>query len=495
MNRLRSVLRASALVPILAYAAPAQALTLREALAIAYATNPQIEGARANLRATDEEIAKARAGWRPSLNLDGTEGFQHIITDEPARSEADRNLVNGRAVLSEPLYRGGRTVADIRRANAQVRAARAELLDAEQNILLAGATAYMDVVRDTANLESRRRNVRALQDQFNASNIQLRAGAITLTDLQQTQARLAVAQASATSAEGQLGISRSRFERLIGRPPEMLENSPVLPPAPAGLEQAVSLARGASPALLAAQENSRAADYAIDQATSALRPQLSLSLQYQYAKNSTVIGVLSPGVTQREASVFLQLRVPLYQGGAEYAQVRQVKEQRSQALANVAEVERRARETAESAYANFTAAQAAIASIELAVQANQTAVRGVIEEQRGGERSILDILNAQQELVSSEIGLANARRDASVAALELLAATGQLTAASLALDVPLYDPVAHYNRSSGAWFGGSIDPPREAAEPQEDNPESPAMPPVVRGQPVPGRPGVTSGRP
>jgi outer membrane protein TolC len=211
-----------------------------------------------------------------------------------------------------------------------------------------------------------------------------------------------------------------------------------------------------APTLVAAQENSRAADYAIDQATSALLPQVSLSLQYQYAKNSSVIGILSPSVTQREASVFVQVTVPLYQGGAEYAAVRQAKELRSQSLANVTDADRQVREIAQSAWGIFTSARASIASNEMAVQANQGAVMGVLQEQRAGERSILDILNAQQELLSGEIGLANAQHDATVAAFQLLASTGQLTARSLALDVELYDPLKHYHRDAAAWIG--LDP-------------------------------------
>jgi outer membrane protein len=432
---------------------PAQALSLKEALATAYATNPQIEGARANLRATDEEVAKANAGWRPSLSLSGTDGFQHIITDQPTHSEDDRNLVSGTATLTEPLFRGGRTVAEIRRAKALVRAAQAQLTNAEQAVLLDAVTAYMDVVRDTGNVEYRRSNVQVLQDQLNASNIQLNAGAITQTDVQQTQARLAGARAGLSVAEGQLVSSRARFERVIGRPAEMLELMPSLPSLPGTLQEAVDRAVTAAPALIAAQENSRAADYAVDAATGALLPQVSLQLQYQYAKNSTIIGVLSPGVTQRDASAFVQVTVPLYQGGAEYAGVRQAKEQRSQSLANIADIDRQVRESTQAAWGTFNAAQASIVSNEMAVQANQGAVMGVIQEQRAGERSILDILNAQQELLSGEIGLVNAQHDATVAAYQLLAASGQLTARAMALDVKLYDPLAHYNSSASAWIG------------------------------------------
>ena len=458
MNRLGSLLLASALSPlVVAYSGPANALSLKEALATAYATNPQIDAARASLRAADEEVAKANAGWRPSLNLNGTDGFQRIITDQQTPSETDRNQISGTATLSEPLFRGGRTVAEIRRAKALVRAGQARLTDTEQTVLLDAATAYMDVVRDTANLEYRRGNVQVLEDQLNATMTQLNAGAITATDVQQTQARLAVSRAGVSSAEGQLAVSRARFERVVGRPAEMLEAMPVLSSLPTSMDEAVNRAVATAPALITAQENSRAADYAIDAATSALLPQVSLQFQYQYAKNSTVLGQLvSPKVSQRDASVFVQVTVPLYQGGSEYAQIRQVKEQRNQSLANVADVDRQVRENAQSAWGSLIAAQASIASNDLSVQANQAAVMGVIQEQRAGERSILDILNAQQELLSGEIGLATAQHDATVAGFQLLSSTGQLTARSLALDVKLYDPLVHYNKDAAAWVG--LDP-------------------------------------
>jgi len=152
----------------LAFPHSAQALSLREAMATAYATHPQIEAARANLRSIDEEVAKANAGWRPTLSIGGVEGFQHIVTDQPTHLEQDQNLLTGTATLSEPLYRGGRTVAEIRRANALVRAGRAQLTDTEQNVLLNAAIAYMDVVRDSGALEYRRNNLQVLQGQLDA---------------------------------------------------------------------------------------------------------------------------------------------------------------------------------------------------------------------------------------------------------------------------------------------------------------------------------------
>src|SRR4029077_16057520 len=197
MDRFRAALLfGAALAPLLVVCPfPASALSLREALVTAYATNPQIESARANLRATDEEVAKANAGWRPSLSFSSNEGFTKLITAQPAHGESDRNQLSGTASLTEPLFRGGRTVAEIRRAKALVRAGQAQLANAEQTVLLDAVTAYMDTVRDTDNVVYRRSNVQVLQDQLDASNTQLNAGAITQTDVQQTQARLATARA------------------------------------------------------------------------------------------------------------------------------------------------------------------------------------------------------------------------------------------------------------------------------------------------------------
>src|SRR5262245_30233749 len=270
-----------ALAPVLAQimlmpGASAASLTLKEALATAYATNPKIEAARAGLRATDEEVAKAHAGWRPNVNVNGYYGTQHIITDEPTSSSVVRDLANATATLSEWIYRGGRTVAEVGRAKALVRAGQAQLVSVEQSVLLDGATAYLDVVRDTATVDYRRANVKALEDQLNATNIQMRTGAVTQTDVAQARARLAVARAGLSTAEGQLASSRAKFERVIGRPAETLEATPALPPLPATLEEAVSTATGRAPTLIAARENSRAADYAVNSAVGALLPSVSV---------------------------------------------------------------------------------------------------------------------------------------------------------------------------------------------------------------------------
>jgi outer membrane protein len=449
MTRFRAALL---LVPfIAASASSAHALTLKEALATAYMTNPQLETARANLRATDEDVAKANAGWRPTISVTGTEGYQNLITDKPTHSEDNRNQLSGTATVSEPLFTGGRTVAEIRRAKALVRAGRAVLLGTEETVLLDAATAYLDVWRDLRVVNYRREQVGVLQDQLQATNSQLNLGAITQTDAAQTQARLAAAMSGLSLAEGQLGSSRARFERAVGRPAESLEDTPPVPEFPSLLE-VVDHAEQNTPTLVAAKENATAADYAIDDAIGALLPQLSLALEYQYSKNATVLGVISPNVTQRGATAYVQLTVPLYQGGQAQALVRQARQQHNQALYNVADVERQVRQAAASGWQLLQAAKAAIVTDQTQVAADTIAVNGVIQEQRAGERSVLEVLNAQQELLNSEIDLTNARHDSTVIAYQLLAAAGELTAMSLALDVKLYDPAEHYNRAATAWF-------------------------------------------
>jgi outer membrane protein len=441
------------LVPLIAAnASSAHALTLKEALATAYMTNPQLEAARANLRATDEEVAKANAGWRPTISVNGTEGFENIITEKPSYSVDNANQLSGSATVSEPLYRGGRTLAEIKHAKALVRAGRAVLQGTEANVLLDAATAYLDVWRDLQVVNYWREHVGVLQEQLEATNSQLNLGAITETDAAQTAARLAAAMSGLSLAEGQLGSSRARFEHAVGRPAESLEDMPAVPEIPNRLE-VIDRAVENAPTLVAAKENAIAADYAIDDAIGALLPQLSLVLQYQYSKNAPVLGVVTPNVTQREAAALMQLTVPLYQGGEEQALVRQAKQQHSQALYNVADVERQVRQAVASDWQLLQAAKAAMLSDQTQIAADTIAANGVVQEQRAGQREVLDILNAQQELLNSEINLTNARHDATVLAYQLLAAAGDLTAISLALDVKLYDPTEHYNRAANAWFG------------------------------------------
>lgn len=309
----------------------------------------------------------------------------------------------------------------------------------------------MNVVRDLATLKLRENNVSVLQKQLDATQEQFKVGELTRTDVAQAQARLSGAQSDEVAAEGQLSISRSNFEHYIGRPAETLEDQPPLPALPHQEEQALQLALQQNPFLTQAQENVKAADYAVDDAAGALAPQLSVQGQYQYEADSPLSG-LGNGAAN-VTSVLGNLTIPIYQGGADESLVRQAKEQKSQAQMAVSDAERQVADATRSAWQSFTSAQAAIASNKAQVQADQVAYDGVKQEQQVGSRTVLDVLNAEQELLNSEVAVVVSQHDACVAAYQILSAIGQLTAKRLALHVQLYDPRAYYNDNASRWFG------------------------------------------
>ncbi|HEX3674297.1 MAG TPA: TolC family outer membrane protein [Rhizomicrobium sp.] len=429
--------------------------TLRDALGVAYETNPQLDAQRASLRATDENVPQANAGWRPTINAQGTYGFDNNDASFSNTLHIPQltHPLTSQIVVSQPLYRGGRTVAEVGRAKAQVRAGRAQLTNTEENVLLDAVTAYMDVVRDAKSLKLKQTNVADLQKQLDATVEQRKVGELTLTDVAQARARLSGAQADLVNAQGQLQVSRSSFEHTIGRPAETLEQRPPMPVMPATLDEAVQIALKISPFLLQAQENAKAADYAVDDAAAAMQPQVAVQGEYQYAQGQPT-GFANPNTqTNRVTAVIGQVTVPIYQGGADEAQLRQSKEQRSQARLAIADAERQVLDATRSAWESYRAAVASIASQRTEVAADQTALDGVRQEQQVGTRTVLDVLNAEQELLNAEVAEVDAERDATVAAFQLLSAMGKLTAQSLTLQVKYYDPQKHYDEDSNRWFG------------------------------------------
>jgi outer membrane protein len=439
---------ALAAVCLPACARAAEVFTLREALGVAYETNPELDAQRAALRATDEDVAGANAGWRPSVNTQGSYGYQDPRGVFPNKSS---HPLSGQVVVSQPLFRGGRTVAEVSKAKAQVRAGRAQLVNTEESVLLDAVTAYTDVVRDAETLKLKQNNVAGLQKQLDATEEQRKVGELTRTDVAQAQARLSGAQADLTTTQGQLQVSRSSFEHVIGRPAETLEEHPALPRLPATQEEAIQQAMKQNPFLVQAQENARAAGYAVDDATGALQPQVSLQGEFQYGEDQP--NGLGQFATTRLTALVGQVTVPIYQGGADEAQVRQAKEQHSQAQLSVADAERQVLDAVRSAWESYRAAEASIASNRAEEAADQTALDGVQQEQQVGTRTVLDVLNAQQELLDAEVSVVVAEHNAYVAAAQLLSAMGVLTARDLGLPVKLYDPLKHYDEDSDRWFG------------------------------------------
>lgn len=432
--------------------AQAEILTLNQALGLAYDTNPQLAEARAGVRAVDEGVAEANAGWRPSINASGSYGVQQGVVSGFA-SAFNSHPLTGTVSVTEPLFRGGRTVAEVGHAIWLVRSARAELADTERTVLLDAVTAYLDVVRDERILALNQENVHTLQSQLDAARTQHGAGAVTRTDVDQAQARLARAQSDLAGAQRQLVASRQAFEKEFGRPAPTLEMWPALPALPASLETAQGIGGQRSPRIVQAKADWRAADYAVADAVGALLPQVSVSGQAQYLRDAAGTNIYTTKSPQTILSITGQVTVPLYQGGAEEAGVRRAKELRGQSLLAISTAQRAVTEDVGNAWAAVEAARLQIAANDQQVAADSHALDGVREEQQAGERSVLDILNAQQELLTAQVAAVAARHDAGIAAYRLLWATGQLDARTLGLPVTLYDPTEHYDEDADAWVG------------------------------------------
>ncbi len=455
MNRIWTGISLAA-VAWLNWAGGAQAGTfaLGDALAVAYDTNPQLAAQRSALKATDEDVAKANGGWRPTVSAQGTYGDQdYHFSGTPAGSSTNTtHPLQGQVTLTEPVFRGGRTWAEIAKAKALVRAGRAQLEGVEQTVLLAAATAYMDVVRDEAIVDLQRHNVQVLEKQLKATELQFKVGDLTQTDVAQSRARFAGAQSGLVTAEGQLAVSRANFEQVIGRPAETLSDSTPLPALPASLAAAEAVAEQQNPTLIASEENERAADHAVDDSVGALLPQVSLQAQYGYSNAQSFGGVISQPATT-STSLMAQLTVPLYQGGADEAGVRQAKQLHSRSQLDVITARRQIQDGVRSAWESFQSAQATIGSNQAQLTANELAHEGVQREQQVGARTVLDVLNAEQELLNAQVAVATSKRNAEVAAYQLLEATGQLTARNLGLKVKLYDPDVYYDENASRWLG------------------------------------------
>jgi outer membrane protein len=385
----------------------------------------------------------------PGIHIDGV-GTVSSVNDHP---------LQGQATISQPLFRSGRTIAEISRAKALVRSGRAQLIATEQTVLLSAATAYVNVVRDTWIVNLRRHNVEVLRRQRDSVQLEFKAGSLTRTDAAQSEARLAGAQSDLTTAEGQLATSRADFLRAIGRPAETLERKPNLPKLPQGEDAVLTMALKQNPALLSAQANERAAGYAVDDAWGAMGPTLSVQGEYLYSQSAlnSVQGFGAGGspesVTNHAVAVIGQLNVPIYQAGIEEATIRQARELHAQSQLNVASADRAVRDAVATAWSTLQSALGTIDSNQATVKADEIAFEGVSKEQQVGGRTVLDVLNAEQELLNAQVSLVSSNRDALVAAYAVLAAGGALTARSLGLKVKFYDPLEHYNDDAAAWIG------------------------------------------
>ncbi|WP_129794615.1 TolC family outer membrane protein, partial [Sphingosinicella sp. CPCC 101087] len=427
--------------------------TLREALAKTYDANPTIMAQRAQLRTLDEDVAIARAAGRPQVTATA-DATQDVFTDN-LPGDNERGLSVG-ADVSMPLFAGGRIRNSVRAADTRVEAGRADLRATEGDIFTEAVSAYMDVIRDRVIVQLNENQVRVLETNLQATRDRFEVGDLTRTDVAQSEARLALAQSNLATAEGQLEASEENFRRVIGDSPGELQPPPPLPPLPGSADQASqeALANNADLASIAAQ--ARAASFDVAAVRGERLPTISAVGTTRYldalGTNETDAGVpLGPNSTT-STGIGLSLRVPLYQGGAAGARVRRAQAFRSQLLEQAIGIERLVIADSRAAFASYQAAQEAIESNEIAVAANQLALEGTRAEQTVGTRNVLDVLNAEQELLNAQVALVTARRDAYVAGFQLLNTMGQAEADNLNLDGgALYDPTVYHDRYSGSW--------------------------------------------
>jgi outer membrane protein len=438
----------------------AHAESLQEALASAYLFNPTLKAARAELRATDENVAIAKSGYRPRINGEVTVTRQRIDVSPGSAQDGDFNSQDYSVSVVQPLFRGFRTINAVQGAQAGVEAGREDLRNAEQDVLVTAVTSYVNVVRDQALLSLQQNNQRVLNEQLRAAQDRFEVGEVTRTDVAQARARSSGASSAISASRAQLQASRAQYAQFIGNPPGTLRDPGPSRLVPRSQQEALQIGEGENPAILAAIFRERAQDHFIKQTKGELLP--SLDLRANYTRQ-----VGGPGVSDREDVGTVQgvLTVPIYQGGEVSARIRQNIETRSQ-LRHIIDQEReRIRAEIISAWGNYTATRAQITSDQAQVEANRVALSGVREEEKVGQRTVLDVLNAEQEALDSEVNLATSRRNLVVASYELLAAIGRISAAALILPVEQYDPSRHYGEVADKWIGWGTSVEESESEP------------------------------
>ncbi|UTW56642.1 TolC family outer membrane protein [Kordiimonas sp. SCSIO 12610] len=471
--------------------------TLKEALAAAYSSNPQLLAQRAILRGADESVSRAKSGFLPTVDAQasftrgnrtnqqaGTVGDLVASQGITSQAELDAAIATAIANGQQPPFPEGTLIGDpppstraptdndfyqlqatqnlfngfrdrnlLKQTKRQVLAGRAQLQSVEQQVLLDAVTAYMDVFRDEAVVRLNENQVQVLERQLQASRDRFRVGEITRTDVAQSEARLEGAKSNKLAADATLAASRARYRRVIGRAPATLENPNGKPELPISLDAAIEQAMTDSPGVKAARYTEEAAKYAVKQAKGALLPQVSLRGNVSRNTGTFFLGNLISSTTANTTQATLNINVPLYAGGARHSDIRRAKQEQSQRRIEILQAERVAQEGVFAAWDNYRATKGQITANEAQVKANEIALEGVEQEAAVGSRTTLDVLDAQQELLNSQVNLVRAQRDEFVAAYTLVSATGALTAARLNLDAPLYDPEEHYKDVKNQFIG------------------------------------------
>lgn len=495
----RRVALAAAGVCLLGFGTPASAQSLEQALAATYQYNPRLDAERARLRGSDEDVARVMSGYRPVITANGDVNYEYTLSKVSVgrtgtgsdfsgqgsgagssagagnRTDSTTLYPSGGSIdLVQNIFDGFQTTNAVNEAEANVRAAREILRDVEQDVLLEAVTAYLDVVRDQAIVRLREADVEFLSRELKATQDRFAVGEVTRTDVAQSQARRAAAISALDLARANLKTSRATYERVVGSPPSnLIEQRPREKLLPRSLEEATSISDLETPTINAALYREQSASYTVDRIRGELLPQATLEASYGQRFDQSE----SSEETHR-ATVTGRLSVPIYTGGEVEARVRQAKHIHLSFLQEVEQFRTQAREFVVSAWSQLEASRAQLESDQVQVEANRTALQGVREEEKVGQRTLLDVLDAQRELLNSEVQLVTTRRNLVVFSYTLLSAVGRLDAANLSVASYVYDPEEHYFEVRRKWFGLNITYADGRREQFDSWPAEGAPPPV-----------------
>ena len=461
MGGVKVVTGAAAAVLLMAYAglAPALADTIDAALVRAYQNNPQLNAQRASVRATDENVPQALSGYRPRVALTASAGYQYLDTlltsggTPTAIVRTDTHGANAPRsaglTVTQTLFNGQQTANRTRAAESQVSGSREALRFLESSVLFAAATIYMDYLRDAAIVEVQRSNTRVLEQTLKQTRDRFNVGEVTRTDVAQSEAQLAAGKTQQLTAESNLTTTRANFRRIIGNDPVALApGSPVDRYSPGTLSGAVDLGLVENPNVTAAMFGIDVNYLQVKVNEGALLPTVTLQASVQQSNEQTLAISRSFG-----ASAIAQLSVPVYQGGAEYSLIRQSKETLAQQRLVLEQTRDQTRANVVTAWGQLVAGKAQVASAQSQVTASEIALNGVREEAKAGQRTTLDVLNAQQALVNARVALVTAQHDRVVASYSVLNNVGRLSPQVLKLATTIYDPSVHYQQVRDSWYG------------------------------------------
>ena len=467
MLKLRMAMLAAVLVPVLA-PFPAVADTVYDAMAKAYENNPDLNAARAGLRATDEGVTIAKAGWRPQISAFAQQTRNRFDNSGDAFTLDPGDLANGippvrsdkytiishqrGLTVTQQIFDGFQTLNNVRAAESTVFSERASLRAQEIQILLAAVEAYANIARDQQILAFRKQNLAFLKEQITASKERLRVGEGTKTDVNLVEADAARAISLVALAESQLKQSQAVYVQIVGEMPKGIKQpKPVSKGLPKNIDNAVATGWREHPRILATMHAVDAAGFEVKSAEGVLLPGVVIQGQVQSNEGSSINATSFPNNVQ--SSVTARLNVPIYQGGAEYGQIRQAKERLGQQRIMLDSVRLEVQQTIVSAMAQYEAALASVEAGGMQVEAANDALESLEEERLYGQSTLLDILVVQATVLNAKENLAVAQRDSVVASFSILATTGRLTVQSQDLQVAEYRAEEHYEKVKDAWFG------------------------------------------